>query len=105
MEATARCFLELIRTRSFQKGELLLDDEQYVSLFLKKTVRFFQPVGLKHVNLFKASKELAAAPKKKTSVDAKEIKETLTKLKDVPFLICIIKPNFLFFNLLYRLII
>ena len=84
VEATARCFLELIRTRSFQKGELLLDDEQYAHFF-EKNNSVFQPVGLKHVNLFKASKELAAAPKKKTSVDSKEIKETLTKLKDVPF--------------------
>ena len=63
VEATARCFLELIRTRSFQKGELLLDDEQYAHFF-EKNSSVFQPVGLKHVNLFKASKELAAAPKK-----------------------------------------
>ncbi len=84
VEATARCFLELIRTRSFQKGELLLDDEQYAHFF-EKNNSVFQPVGLKHVNLFKASKELAAAPKKKTSVDSNEIKEILTKLKDIPF--------------------
>ena len=42
VEATARCFLELIRTRSFQKGELLLDDEQYAHFF-EKIIQFSNP--------------------------------------------------------------
>ena len=84
VEATARCFLELIRTRSFQKGELLLDDEQYATFFEKNTATF-PTAGLKHVNLFKASKELAASPKKKVKGDSKEVKKAMEQLKDVPF--------------------
>ena len=84
VEATARCFLELIRTRSFQKGELLLDDEQY-AMFFEKNTATFPTAGLKHVNLFKASKELASSPKKKVKGDSKEVKKALEQLKDVPF--------------------
>ncbi len=84
VEATARCFLELIRTGSFRKEELLLDDAQYANFF-DKNKDIVQPVGIKHINLSKESKKL----KKKTtpSIDVKkvDVKKVIKELQDVPF--------------------
>ncbi|MBM78610.1 MAG: DNA polymerase III subunit alpha [Crocinitomicaceae bacterium] len=84
VEATARCFIELIRIGSFRKDELLLDDEQY-SDFLDKNKKTVEPLGIKHVNLFNESKKL----KKKKQPDSKseniDIKKVVAELQDVPF--------------------
>ena len=52
VEATARCFFELIRKGSFQKSDLYLDDEKYADFFVKNTSEFTL-AGIIHVNLFK----------------------------------------------------
>tara|TARA_B100001287_G_scaffold27501_1_gene19808 strand:- start:11621 stop:16093 length:4473 start_codon:yes stop_codon:yes gene_type:complete len=84
VEATARCFFELIRVRSYSKSELLLDDGQYADFFKKNNNRI-QPVGIKHVNLFKASKELVKKVSKSSDRSEKEVKKDLEKLANVPF--------------------
>ncbi len=84
VEATARCFLELIRTKVISSKELLFDDQQYAE-FLNKNNSLIQPVGIKHVNLKKQSQQLKKRSakddlKKETDVDA-----TLSLLSDVSF--------------------
>ena len=84
VEATARCFFELIRVRSFSKDELLLDDEQYAHFFDKNSA-LVQPIGLKHVNLFKASKALVKKVAKQSDRSDKEVKKGVEKLANVSF--------------------
>ena len=84
VEATARCFFELIRIKSFSTKELLLDQEQYAQ-YLEKNNDVVQPIGLKHVNLFKASKALTKKQpeqKPKSNIDTEKVIE---ELLDVPF--------------------
>ena len=57
VEATARCFFELVRIKLFSPTELLLDQQEYAN-FLDKNKEIVLPVGIKHLNLFKASKAL-----------------------------------------------
>ena len=81
VEATARCFFELYRVKSFNPNELLVDNEQYAKFF-ETNPSTIQPVGIKHVNLFKASKSLI----KKKSVDVtKETGKVNKELLDIPF--------------------
>lgn len=54
VEATTRCFLELIRTRVFTKKDLEVDDD-YFTTFQSKNLRPIQLIGLQHINLKQAS--------------------------------------------------
>lgn len=54
VEATTRCFLELIRTEFFTKEELDVEPE-YFEDFQLKNPRSIQLIGLKHINLKEAS--------------------------------------------------
>lgn len=85
VEATTRCFLELIRRRVFTAEELKQNDD-YLSNFIKLHPNPIQPVGLVHKNL----KEESALLKEKYSDDSQgvskqEIKEGLAQLEDVSF--------------------
>jgi DNA polymerase-3 subunit alpha len=62
VEATTRCFLELIRLEVFTKEEL--DVPEYFRIF-KKNPREIQLIGLKHINLKQASDKIRAAIWKK----------------------------------------
>ncbi len=86
VEATTRCFLELIRIRSFSKEELLLDDEQYAHFF-EVNSSTVQPVGLKHLNLKKESDKIRKREEKKEgpSITHEEIHQNLKELEDVKF--------------------
>ena len=84
VEATARCFFELIRVRSFSKSELILDDEQYAHFF-EKNHDVIQPIGLKHINLFKSSKELVKKVSKSSDRTEKEVRKGIEKLANIPF--------------------
>ena len=57
VEATARCFFELVRKQLFSQSDLLLDNEKYAEYF-QKNKQLVEPAGIKHINLFKASKSL-----------------------------------------------
>lgn len=59
VEATARCFLELIRLRHFNAVTLKTDPD-YFQEFDLVNPETIPPVGLKHINLKKASAALAA---------------------------------------------
>jgi len=57
VEATTRCFLELIRTEIFTKEELDVEPE-YFEDFQLKNPRSVQLIGLKHINLKEASEQI-----------------------------------------------
>ena len=54
VEATARCFLELIRIKNYSLSELEQSDGYYED-FLKENKSSIEPVGIKHINLKKKS--------------------------------------------------
>jgi len=54
VEATARCFLELIRIKNYSLTELEQSDGYYED-FLKQNKSSIEPVGIKHINLKKKS--------------------------------------------------
>ena len=57
VEATSRCFLELIRLKDFKK-EQLHADEEYFNKFSNHNKEIIQKIGLKHQNLKERSENL-----------------------------------------------
>ncbi|WP_298391739.1 DNA polymerase III subunit alpha [Flavobacterium sp.] len=57
VEATTRCFFELIRNETFTKQELEVEQE-YFEDFQLKNPRSIQLIGLKHINLKEASDQI-----------------------------------------------
>ncbi|MFY0630514.1 MAG: DNA polymerase III subunit alpha [Flavobacteriaceae bacterium] len=57
VEATTRCFLELIRLREFTKEQLDVD-EDYFTNFSEANPKPIQVIGLKHINLKKESDKI-----------------------------------------------
>ena len=57
VEATTRCFLELIRLREFSKEKLDVDEE-YFKNFSEANPKPIQVIGLKHINLKKESEKI-----------------------------------------------
>jgi len=57
VEATTRCFLELIRRRHYKAGELRQTDD-YLDYFQEKNDAAFSLIGLEHVNLKAASDKI-----------------------------------------------
>jgi DNA polymerase III subunit alpha len=84
VEATSRCFLELIR-REFFSTETLLSDGEYLERFKIANPEPIALVGLKHLNLKAESKKLQASEPKADEVSGDDIKENLRRLEDVPF--------------------
>ncbi len=82
VEATTRCFLELIRKEQYSLAQLGVE-EGYFSRFRESNPTTIQPVGIPHVNLKKASEKLKtdAAPE----ITKEEIKENLNELNEVKF--------------------
>lgn len=82
VEATTRCFFELIRREVFTKEELKVELE-YFDRFKIANPDYIQPIGLTHLNL----KEESAKLKKQTSTDtgSVDVAEARERLKDVPF--------------------
>ena len=85
VEATTRCFLELVRLGHFPQSALK-QEEGYLSKFKKENPEPFDFIGLKHLNLKEESQKianrdaLASGPIKKVDVEG-----GLTRLKNVPF--------------------
>ncbi len=84
VEATARCFLELIRNEVFTLKELQAPSDYFVE-FKSKNPERITKVGLQHINLKSESDQL----KKTQNTDSKEqISDTIVSesvLADVPF--------------------
>ncbi len=86
VEATTRCFLELIKREVFTKEELDVTPEYFRS-FREKNLGEIQLIGLKHINLKQASDEIRARLKK---IEQEEVQTTISDevksdLKDAAF--------------------
>uniref|UniRef100_UPI00286AD4D6 3'-5' exonuclease n=1 Tax=Flavobacterium sp. TaxID=239 RepID=UPI00286AD4D6 len=86
VEATTRCFFELIRTAVFNKQELEVEQE-YFEDFQLKNPKEIQLIGLKHINLKEASAEIVKRLKQsgKVSIETQIPSEVTQDLKDATF--------------------
>lgn len=82
VEATARCFFELIRLKYFSNTELEFDEET-ASIFFDKNKTQINLIGLKHLNLKKESAKYKA--KENSDEIDLDIKSILKTLEDIPF--------------------
>ena len=87
VEATTRCFLELVRRKHYaaEKLDVQLD---YFQNFSEANPQKIELIGLKHINLKKASKKIADAlwEKDTVGVSQEEIKENIKTLEDAQFM-------------------
>jgi len=86
VEATTRCFFELIRLRKFTKEQLEVSPE-YFKNFSEANPQPIQFIGLKHINLKQESAKIAKRLKSKEapSVTSEDIKKNLASLQDTDF--------------------
>ncbi len=86
VEATTRCFLELVRQKHFPIAELDVQPD-YFERFSKANPQEIQLIGLKHINLKKASKAISDAlwAKDTEDISEDEIKENVESLAEAPF--------------------
>ena len=87
VEATTRCFLELIRQNKYTT-EKLEADKTYIKRFREANPTPFENIGLKHINLKKASEKIRKELEKHliddTPSDA-DLKENLASLENASF--------------------
>lgn len=86
VEATTRCFLELVRRQIFTAEELDVKPD-YFENFSEANPQTIQLIGLKHINLKKASEEIRKTlqNEEKEDISSEEIKQNIADLKDVKF--------------------
>ncbi len=85
VEATSRCFFELVRKRAFNSEELQVE-EAYFESFHKVNPSVIEPVGLQHKNLKEESDRVKEALGIKPQVvSKKDIQEGLEQLQDTQF--------------------
>ncbi|HLS31138.1 MAG TPA: PHP domain-containing protein, partial [Flavobacteriaceae bacterium] len=85
VEATTRCFLELVRRRMFTREELDVG-EDYFENFNDANPDLIEKVGLQHVNLKKASAKIREALEAEESdISETEVQENIEILKDTKF--------------------
>ncbi|PIB28861.1 DNA polymerase III subunit alpha [Maribacter sp. 4G9] len=86
VEATTRCFLELIRLKQYTVEQLDVKPD-YFKNFSEANPQEIQLIGLKHINLKKASKQIADALWEKDTggISKEEIKENLATLETATF--------------------
>ncbi len=86
VEATTRCFLELIRQEIFTKEELDVD-EYYFKEFNRQNPKKIQLLGLKHINLKEASEKIRKQfqPKETPSISKEDISLNKKNLVEVDF--------------------
>ena len=86
VEATTRCFLELIRLQEFTKEQLDVQPDYFVR-FNRENPQTIQLIGLKHINLKKESAKINARLQKLQGDDISEaeIKENIADLRDVEY--------------------
>ena len=85
VEATTRCFFELIRLREFTKEQLDVD-ANYFKNFSEANPKPIQVIGLQHINLKKESEKIRKRLEKlKDVAETKSTSEGLAALKNVQF--------------------
>ncbi|NNL15736.1 MAG: DNA polymerase III subunit alpha, partial [Flavobacteriaceae bacterium] len=86
VEATARCFFELIRTGEYAKEELDVQPD-YFQKFSETNQGTIQLIGLKHLNLKEESAKIHELLQKTQESENKEteLKDNLSDLSDVDF--------------------
>ncbi|OAD45826.1 DNA polymerase III subunit alpha [Polaribacter atrinae] len=85
VEATTRCFLELIRLREFTKEQLDVDDD-YFKNFSEANPKPIQVIGLKHINLKRESDLIRQRLEKlKGTSETKSTSDGLAELENVQF--------------------
>jgi len=86
VEATTRCFLELIRREIFTKEELDVE-VGYFKDFQNKNPREIELIGLKHINLKEASDKIRQqfGDKQVQAISKEELSENTKVLTDAPF--------------------
>ena len=86
VEATTRCFLELVRREEYTAEQLDVEPD-YFKNFSEANPQEIQLIGLKHINLKKASKKIAdkLSVLDTEVVSKEEIQENLKALEDAPF--------------------
>ncbi|WP_271856273.1 DNA polymerase III subunit alpha [Patiriisocius marinus] len=87
VEATTRCFLELVRRQLYTIEELDVQPD-YFENFSKENPKEIEIIGLKHINLKKASEKIRKqleATKIVDEISTKELEENIANLEDVPF--------------------
>lgn len=86
VEATTRCFLELVRKKQYSYQELDVQPD-YFERFSEANPKEIELIGLKHINLKAASKEIADAlwAEDTGGVSDEEIQENVETLEDEPF--------------------
>ncbi|TYA53037.1 DNA polymerase III subunit alpha [Formosa maritima] len=86
VEATTRCFLELIRRKEYTKEELNVQPD-YFKNFSEANPEEIQLIGLKHINLKQESSKINKRLQKEQSDDLSEaeIKENISELAEIDF--------------------
>ncbi|WP_308991410.1 DNA polymerase III subunit alpha [Mariniflexile litorale] len=86
VEATTRCFLELIRLEEYTKEELDVQPDYFKS-FKEANPTEIQLIGLKHINLKKESAKILERIKnvQEDVISTEEIKQNISDLKEVDF--------------------
>jgi len=84
VEATTRCFFELIRKEHYSK-EKLEQDERYVHSFKLANTATIAGIGLKHLNLKEESEKLKAKEETAGSISNTQKEEARKRLANVEF--------------------
>ncbi|HLV39076.1 PHP domain-containing protein, partial [Xanthomarina sp.] len=86
VEATTRCFLELIRRQEYTKEELDVQPD-YFKNFSEANPKEIKLIGLKHINLKQESAKINKRLQEKQTDDLSdaEIKENISELAEVEF--------------------
>ncbi|MGB5229025.1 MAG: DNA polymerase III subunit alpha [Eudoraea sp.] len=87
VEATTRCFLELVRRKQYTKGQLDVQPD-YFEKFTEANPQEIQLIGLKHINLKKASEKIARHLKNLDVIDVSEedLSQNIKSLEDAEFI-------------------
>ena len=87
VEATTRCFFELVRRNIFSKEQLDVQPD-YFEKFSEDNPQAIEPIGLKHVNLKEASDKIRVAIETQVEtveISSEEIEENIAILEGTTF--------------------
>lgn len=87
VEATTRCFFELVRRNIFSKEQLDVQPD-YFEKFSEDNPQAIEPIGLKHINLKEASDDIRVALETQVEtveISSEEIEENIAILEGTTF--------------------